>query len=111
MNTTLRISTTDTAKIIRTHLKETFPATKFSVRSEKYTGGSSIWISWVDGPTRNEVDLIAKMYEGATFDGMTDMKDYKTSFLVLDGDDFPTEVKFGSDFVFTDRRESVKANA
>ena len=101
-----RISTTDTAKMIRKTLKNSFPSTKFSVRSHSYSGGSSIDISWADGPMESEVDAISKFYQGASFDGMTDMKDYHNSLIVLEGDDLPTEVHFGADFVFVNRKIS-----
>jgi hypothetical protein len=105
------ISTTDTAKMIRKALKASFPATKFSVRSHSYSGGSSIDISWIDGPMESEVDAISKFYQGASFDGMTDMKDYFNSLIILEGDDLPTEVHFGADFVFTSRKVSSEYKA
>ena len=98
-----RISTNDTAKMIRKELKHYFPNTKFSVRGHKYSGGSSINISWVDGPMQNEVDKITKRFEGASFDGMIDLKSYETSFVVLEGSTLPIEVHYGADFVFTNR--------
>ena len=106
-----RISTTDTAKMIRKELKHYFPATKFSVRSHSYSGGSSIDISWVDGPMQKEVDAIAKHFQGASFDGMTDMKDYHNSFVVLEGSTMPVEVHYGADFVFTNRKVSAEYKA
>ena len=106
-----RISTTDTAKMIRKALKNSFPSTKFSVRSHSYSGGSSIHISWIDGPMESEVDAISKFYQGASFDGMTDMKDYHNSLIILEGDDLPTEVHFGADFVFTNREVSKEYKA
>ena len=98
-----RISTNDTAKLIRKELKHYFPNTKFSVRGHKYSGGSSINISWVDGPMQSEVDKVAKRFEGASFDGMVDLKSYHTSFVVLEGTTLPVEVHYGADFVFTNR--------
>ena len=108
---TTYISTTDTAKMIRKALKNSFPSTKFSVRSHSYSGGSSIDISWIDGPMESEVDAISKFYQGATFDGQTDMKDYHNSLVILEGNDLPTEVHFGADFVFTSRKISNEYKA
>jgi hypothetical protein len=51
-------TTADVAKKIRTALKEKFPATKFSVRSSNYSMGSSISVSWTDGPTVEQVKPI-----------------------------------------------------
>ena len=106
-----RISTNDTAKLIRKELKHYFPNVKFSVRGHKYSGGSSINISWVDGPTTSEVDKVAKRFEGASFDGMTDCKNYETSFVVLEGSTLPIEVHYGADFVFTNRDLSPEFQA
>lgn len=75
------LSTTDTAKVIRKALKRAFPKVKFSVRSDSYSGGSSIDVSWTDGPTSDQVDEVVKRYAGATFDGMIDLKSYVTATL------------------------------
>jgi hypothetical protein len=106
-----RISTADTAKLIRKELKHYFPATKFSVRSHSYSGGSSINVSWVDGPTSKEVDLIVKRFQGASFDGMIDLKEYHNSFVILEGSTLPIEVHYGADFVFTNREFSPEFQA
>lgn len=64
------------AKNIRTELKKAFPAVKFSVRSEHYSGGNSVNIKWTDGPTSEEVTKITGKYEEGSFDGMTDSYNY-----------------------------------
>lgn len=69
-------TTAETAKAIRTALKAAFPATKFSVRSSNYAGGSSIRIGWTDGPTGKAVKAVAGGFEGKGFDGMIDMSYY-----------------------------------
>jgi len=97
------ISCADTAKLVRANLKSTFTGVKFSVKSDSYSGGASIRIRWTDGPFLKEVEKVAKQYEGATFDGMIDLKEYKDSLVYFDGEDTPTVVKFGADFVFCDR--------
>lgn len=94
------ISTTDTAKMIREALVKTFPGIKFSVRSKSYSGGASVTISWIDGPTENEVDTVAEQFAGATFDPMIDLKSYVVK--VIDGE----RVNFGADFVFCSRNYS-----
>src|SRR5207302_113187 len=53
---------------IRIELKRTFPATKFSVRSDY----NSVDISWDLGPTVKEVELITGKYQEGHFNGMTD---------------------------------------
>jgi Large polyvalent protein associated domain 29 len=97
------ITCADTAKLLRVALKAQFPATKFSVRSHTYSGGASIDVSWVDGPFISDVDKIAKRYQGATFDGSIDLKEYHDGLVYFEGDNEPTLVHFGADFVFTNR--------
>ena len=65
------------AKNIRIELSRAFPDVRFSVRSDRFSGGDAIRISWVDGPTTAQVDAIAKRYEAGTFDGMTDTYNYR----------------------------------
>lgn len=97
------ISTADTAKIIRKVLKEVFPRVKFSVRSKMYSGGSSINVGWMDGHSRDQVDAIIGKFEGATFDGMTDYKDYV--YREMNGE----RVHFCPDFIFSNRSYSDAA--
>jgi hypothetical protein len=66
------IGIVETAKIIRVELKRAFPASKFSVRSQQYSMGSHIWISWTDGPSTKAVETITDQFYGTGFDGMTD---------------------------------------
>jgi len=93
-------STAETAKMIRKALAESFPGIKFSVRSKTYSGGSSINVSWTDGPTAKMVDAIAGTFSGAYFDGMQDYKG--STYAMIDGE----TVKFGADFIFTAREHS-----
>lgn len=100
------ISAVDTAKLLRKHLKARFPGTTFSVRTRKYAGGASIDVRYEDGPPFSEVEPVAKMYAGATFDGMRDLKEYHSRFLAGE-DGQPREVHFGADFVFVNRDYSL----
>lgn len=104
-------TTTETAKLIRKALKVKFPTVKFSVRSSMYSGGSSINVSWIDGPMTEEVNSVVKFYEGASFDGMTDSKSYKSALMVFEGEEFPTEIHFGADYVFINRSMSSESKA
>lgn len=74
------------AKLARQMLKEAFPGTKFSVRSDSYAGGSSINIHWTNGPTEAQVKKFSTLLEGKYFDGMIDYAGY--NYLTLDGEDF-----------------------
>ena len=123
------LSVTDTAKIIRSTLKKQFPGVKFAVRSEKYSMGASIHISWTDGPREKEVNAITDGFQGASFDGMNDLQSDCHCWLLPDGtaqlaerpesyggsipgyvSDAPHPdaelVSFGSDYVFTARHIS-----
>jgi len=95
-------SCAETAKMVRAALKESFPGVKFSVKSSVYSGGASINIRYTDGPTYDQVKLVAGMFEGAYFDGMTDYKG--SNYGSLDGE----EVRFGADFIFINREFSAE---
>lgn len=63
----------EAAKEIRQVLKMAFPGQKFEVKSKNYSGGDSINISYVNGPTQKEVERYVRDFEYGKFDGMTDM--------------------------------------
>lgn len=113
----------ETAKLVRKDLKAAFPGVKFSVRSDSYSGGASINVSWTDGPTAREVDRVIKVYAGSGFDGMQDLKYSYSHWLMPDGTvtlakdhhnldprsfEKPSPeavmVSFGADFVFSNRK-------
>ena len=79
------ISPIETAKLVRKALKREFPSTKFSVRTDQYSGGSSIRVNWADGPTQSSVTAVAKAYQGGGFDGMIDMQYRSEHWLMPDG--------------------------
>lgn len=102
--TTKQMSRVETAKAIRAALKQAFPMTKFYVHSKSYSGGSSIDVSWTDGPTTGQVNPILKSFERCGFDGMQDLKTY------LPPTEFKGElVTWGVDYVFGQRSESFEA--
>lgn len=92
-------SASDTAKKVRKELKNNFPGVKFSIRSSSYSGGSSVRVTWIDGPARKAVEEIAQRFSGASFDGMTDMKSYK-------GYEYEGQIYSGADYVFCERELS-----
>jgi hypothetical protein len=61
------------ADAIRAELKEVFNGVKFSVRSETFSMGDSVNISWNDGPTSKEVDAVTNKYQQGKFNGMKDI--------------------------------------
>jgi len=64
---------------LRAELKAAFPGVKLSVKSSTYSGGNSIDVSWVDGPSDEAVEAIAKNYQAGDFDGMDDCYHYDPS--------------------------------
>ena len=96
------ISPADTAKLLRAALKNSFPSTKFSVRTHTYAGGASINVSYTDGAAYDEVEAVAQKFAGASFDGMRDLMEYHTA--QFDGQD----VRFGANFVFVNRNLSIE---
>lgn len=96
------VDTTDIAKMIRVELRRQFPGQRFNVRTDIYSGGASIRVTWKDGPTPAEVDPIVKPYAGASFDGQTDTTDHLTS-TVRDTFGNTVTIRSGADHVFTRR--------
>lgn len=126
VDTNYRIPTTECAKLIRLALKEEFPGTKFSVKSRKYSMGSSIDIAWTDGPVADyssgsnleaavavrTVKAIADFFSGSTFDGMTDMASTVETLIETGKPESPSAVvNFGVDYVFANRSFSEEALA
>lgn len=83
------------AQNIKTELARAFPGIKFSVKSESYSGGDSINVSWIDGPTDEEVKKITDKYQESDFNGMEDIKEYRHTT-------WPT-IYGGADYVFENR--------
>ena len=88
----------ETAQLVRATLKKQWPCIKFSVRSKTYSGGASIRIHWTDGPLESAVKAIVYPFEGATFDGMIDLK--TSVYAVYNG----RRTNFGSDYIFMNRQ-------
>lgn len=61
------------AKAIREELKGFYPQIKFSVTSSNFSMGNSVDVSWIDGPTANEIDSIIGKYQYGSFNGMEDI--------------------------------------
>lgn len=75
----------ETARLVRTALREAFPGITFSVRSKIYSGGASITVQWTGAPLTRDVQAVAQQFEGAAFDGTIDLKCYATHWLTTDG--------------------------
>ncbi len=57
------VPVTETARRIRDALGKAFPGQKFCVKSDSYSGGSSVTITWYDGPASKKVDAIVNQFE------------------------------------------------
>lgn len=106
MSTRTYISLKDTNALIRKALRASFPGVKFSVTGNSYAGGASTEVRWTDGPTTAAVEKVARAYQGATFDSMTDSMDY-----VTDVDEHGNRVHYAADWVFCTRKVSPEAAA
>jgi hypothetical protein len=88
------------AKNLRIELKRAFPSVKFSVKSDSYSGGSSIDVGWTDGPLTEDVKTISDKYQQCDFDGMDDSTHYRHTA-------WP-EVFGGAKYVMEQRHESAE---
>lgn len=94
-----------TASILRGILRQQFPATKFSVVTERGSTVSAVRVSWTDGPTVDLVKGITARFEAGHFDGMTDSYDYAPAnerTLLIDGKAYVA----GTRYIFEERKIS-----
>jgi len=67
------------AKQIKAILKKAYPTVKFSVKSDTYSNGDHVDVSYTDGPTAKEVEGKISQFKLGHFDGMTDCYEYSNS--------------------------------
>ncbi len=89
------------AKNARIELKRAFPGVTFSVKTSRFSMGDDMRVTWVDGPTADQVDAIIDRYAGGSFDGMTDSYNYTQ--------DTWTDAFGEAKYVFSQRQNSDKA--
>lgn len=94
----------ETAKKIRKTLKDAFPGVKFSVKSSTFSMGSSVHVSWTDGPLQEDVDAILNRFKSGSFDGMQDM--YTTTGYVWEG-----KICIGAKYISSSRGLSPERRA
>jgi DNA-binding CsgD family transcriptional regulator len=94
-----RLDAKELAALVRKALKQSFPGVKFSVRTDRYSMGSSVNVSWTDGPTSNQVDEILDIYRDVDGTRNDDTEIMRCN--ALDGE----PVRFGS-YVFGHRQHS-----
>ena len=61
------------AAAIKQELNAAFPNIKFSCKSDSFSMGDSVHISWTDGPTVRQVEEISQKYQYGHFNGMEDI--------------------------------------
>lgn len=71
------------AKAIRQDLKKAFGIVKFEVRSQAYSGGTSVRVDWVDGPTTEQVREIVGKYQYGGYNWMGDIYENTNSRIDL----------------------------
>ena len=67
------------AKNLRSQLKKAFPGVKFSVTTDRFSGGDSLRVAWTDGPAVDRVSEIASQYKAGHFNGYEDLYEYSRS--------------------------------
>lgn len=82
---------------LRKLLKAKWPAVKFTVRKSSY---GTVYISWTDGPTVDQVEAIANQFKEGHFDGMDDCYKYEPNPFA--------EVFGGAKYLMTSRDHSAE---
>lgn len=67
------------SKNLKKQLTLLFPGTKFSVKSDRFSMGNSIDVSYMDGPAFNLVKPIVDAYQYGSFNGMEDIYEHDNS--------------------------------
>jgi hypothetical protein len=81
-----------TAKLLRKELRTSFPGVRFSVRSNRYAGGSSVDVTFDDVNTdTHKVREVADRFQGVDFEGMTDSTVFRPA---------TNGVRYGAHYVF-----------
>ena len=75
----MKTASAKASNMIKKILKRKFPETKFSCTSDNYNMGSSVNVSWTDGPTSEQVDKLINEFQYGHFDGMIDLYEYSNS--------------------------------
>jgi len=90
-------SSAQCAIVIRKELKAAFPHIKFTVRSESYSGGDSIRVGWLFGPTEEQIEALIGKYQYGRFNGMEDIYEYNSN-----------QLEHGVKYLFCQRSEMAK---
>jgi hypothetical protein len=98
------LTCTQTAALVRAAVTAAFPGTRFTVRSNRYTGGGSIRVTWTDGPSIAAVEPLLDRYRRSDFNlGNDDRTTHREPGLLAFPDHTVAEVRYGADFVYANR--------
>jgi hypothetical protein len=90
------LSVTDTAKLMRKALKDSFPLVRFSVRAKRYAGGASIHVSYSEPFLPHEdVNTVTNQFQSCDFLGVDDSTQWRDPTMING-----QALRFGSHYVF-----------
>jgi hypothetical protein len=92
-------SLTATANLIREALKAAFPAVKFSVTTDRFSGGTSLDIRYTDGPSGKQVKAVYAPFISGHFDGMQDMHVYNDGLTAVAEGGQLVRLSFGAKYI------------
>ena len=93
------VDVVSTARLLRTALRQNFPGVRFSVRSSRYAGGSSVNVSFNDASVDTAaVREVADTFQAVDFDGMTDSTVFRPA---------SNGVRYGAHYVFVQNDADV----
>ena len=81
---TIDLDVAQAAKLLRAKLAAAFPATKFSVRSSRFSMGESIEVGWTDGPSEKRVKKITDAFKDISRDSAGEILGGGNRYLGLD---------------------------
>lgn len=96
------LTATDSNRPMKKALQSAFPSVKFSCRLSRGTAYGNVSVSWVDGPSTQDVEKVTSRFEGMGFDGMTDSSYTKPTAIVIEGETF----RSGLNLILTQRGNS-----
>lgn len=110
-DSTTQETVTETAARMRVALREQFPGVKFGVRSSRFAGGTSISVSWTDGPTETTVASLTRGFVNSAPDITGDFMDPIDATLYTDRAGNLTQISSGAMFVSESRHYSPAVQA
>lgn len=101
-------TTAGTAQLIREALKKAFPAVKFSVTSSTFANGSSVDITYTDGPSCRQIEQVYAPFISGHFNSQEDMYEYHREPTAINETGQLARVSYGAKYI-SDHRSYSKA--